>query len=912
MKNGRLHLQILEDDAAHVEAIHRAFDRAGVKADIHTAGTLREYREMIVAHPPDFALVDLNLPDGRAPELLTHPPTDAPFPILVMTAFGNEQSVVEVMKAGALDYVVKSPETFAAIPQTVARALREWQLLQKHKLAETAMIASEARYRRLFEAAKDGILILNAATGRIEDVNPFLTKLLGYARETFIGKHFWELGFLKDIAANEAKFKELQAKDYIRYDNLALETSDGRRSEVEFVSNTYSVDGHRVMQCNIRDITERKQAEAKAVLLASIVESSEDAIIGKDLKGIIQSWNAGAEKIFGYSAGEMVGGPMTLLIPADRTDEENQILEKVRHGENVLHFETVRQAKGGRQIDVSVTISIIKDSTGKIVGVSKMARDITERRLMEKALRKFDLQLAHAMNLAQLVAWEYDVASGLFAFNDRYYTLHGTTAELEGGNLMSAGDFARKFVHPDDAHLVAEAIGKALATANPDYQQQVECRILRRNGEVRNVLVSISITKDSAGRTIQLQGAIQDITEHRKLEEQFRQSQKMEAIGTLAGGVAHDFNNILAVIQMQASLLKYDGNLSARQTVLADDIEVAIQRAVALTRQLLMFSRKQTMLPRDLDLNESISEMTKMLRRVIGENIEMRVKPAAQPMLIHADVGMMDQVLMNLSVNARDAMPDGGRLVIEISGMDFDEFAAKQSAQARPGSFVCLSVSDTGCGIPPENLQKIFEPFYTTKAVGKGTGLGLATVFGIVQQHKGWVNVYSEVGHGTSFKIYLPRLAEKHDTKFIKKMSATLPTGNEVILLVEDEVALRAMIKLTLAKLGYRVLEAPTGTRALEVWKEHRDEIVLLLTDLIMPDGMTGNKLAKRLLQENPRLKVVYMSGYGTDMVDKDFPLEEGVNFLPKPFPTQKLAQTIRQRLDQPDVPNSSGRCSNP
>jgi CheY-like chemotaxis protein len=267
-------------------------------------------------------------------------------------------------------------------------------------------------------------------------------------------------------------------------------------------------------------------------------------------------------------------------------------------------------------------------------------------------------------------------------------------------------------------------------------------------------------------------------------------------------------------------------------------------------------------------------------------------------MFLHADAGMMDQVMMNLAVNARDAMLNGGQLVIETAGVEFDESTATQTAQARPGSFVRLSVSDNGCGIPPEYLPKIFEPFFTTKGVGKGTGLGLATVFGIAQQHHGWVNVHSEVGHGTTFTVYLPRLSKLHDTKIIKKLLATAPTGHETILLVEDEPALRTMIGKTLNRLGYRVLQASTGFKALEVWKEHPANIHLLLTDLMMPDGMTGKELGERLFQENPKLKVVYMSGHGADILAEGFPLQEGVNFLQKPFQLQQLAQTIRQGLD--------------
>jgi CheY-like chemotaxis protein len=287
-----------------------------------------------------------------------------------------------------------------------------------------------------------------------------------------------------------------------------------------------------------------------------------------------------------------------------------------------------------------------------------------------------------------------------------------------------------------------------------------------------------------------------------------------------------------------------------------------------------------------------------MLRRILGENIQVNLRLASQPMFIHADAGMMDQVLMNLCVNARDAMPNGGQLLIGTSGVEIDEFAAAQSPQMRPGSFVSLSVSDSGCGIPPEILPKIFEPFFTTKDIGKGTGLGLATVFGIVQQHQGWVNVYSEVGHGTTFRIYLPRLAKNAGPKAAQPPLTAMRGGRETILLVEDDPALRASVRKSLSQLGYRILEASTGVQALEVWKQKRDEISLLLTDLVMPDRMTGRDLAQRILQEDPGLKVIYMSGYSAEAVGKDFPLKEGGNFLTKPFQAVKLAETIRNVLD--------------
>jgi len=366
----------------------------------------------------------------------------------------------------------------------------------------------------------------------------------------------------------------------------------------------------------------------------------------------------------------------------------------------------------------------------------------------------------------------------------------------------------------------------------------------------------------------------------------------------LAGGVAHDFNNILCAVQMQADLMKFDDGLSTVQSESLEEIIASVQRAVALTRQLLLFSRQEVFQPRDLDLNETVATTAKMLKRMLGETIEMQLKLSAAPMYLHADTGMLDQVLMNLCVNARDAMPDGGCLVLETAGVELDELAVAQCIHARPGSFVRLSVSDSGGGIPPEILPQIFEPFFTTKPIGKGTGLGLATVFGIVQQHQGWINVYSEVGRGTTFRIYLPRLAGNVVLKSEQPGFAAMRGGQETILLVEDDPALRDAARKALSQLGYRIIEAPTGVKALEVWQEYRHEISLLLTDLVMPDGMSGKDLAQNLLQENPKLKVIYMSGYSAEVVGKGFPMAEDVTFLTKPFPAQKLAQTIRDSLD--------------
>lgn len=392
--------------------------------------------------------------------------------------------------------------------------------------------------------------------------------------------------------------------------------------------------------------------------------------------------------------------------------------------------------------------------------------------------------------------------------------------------------------------------------------------------------------------------AFRDITQQRKLEMQLRQAQKMEAFGQLAGGVAHDFNNMLAVIQLQAGLLKTEPNLSLHQLDIAHEIENTAERAANLTRQLLLFSRKQTIQLRDLNLKDQVENMTKMLRRTLGEKVELQFKFSREQLFVHADPGMMDQILLNLAVNARDAMPEGGRIIIETAAIEFDENTVSQDSQARVGSFACLAVSDTGCGIPAENLARIFEPFFTTKEPGRGTGLGLATVFGIVQQHKGWINVYSKVGHGSTFRVYLPRQNQPAESRAAGASPPAQRGGGETILFVEDDASVRRAVRRALGQLGYRVIEAETGDEALALWPGCRNEAALLLTDLVMPGRLSGRALGDKLLADKPGLKVVYTSGYSAEVADKNLALEDGVNFLAKPYEATRLARVIRARLD--------------
>jgi two-component system, cell cycle sensor histidine kinase and response regulator CckA len=637
---------------------------------------------------------------------------------------------------------------------------------------------------------------------------------------------------------------------------------------------------HRALQ-QVEERNALKHAKENLIRLAAIVESSDDAIIGKDMNGIISSWNKGAEKIFGYSASEMLGGTLKRLIPADRMDEDTSFLKRTTNVESIPQFETLRQTKGGKLLDVSVTISPIKDAGGKIIGTSKVARDITERKRIEARFRRLVDSNAQGV-------FFWNIAGTITDANDAFLKLIGySRKDLKSGIIKWSAITPPEYESIDQRALQEVAdIGFCAM-----YEKEFICK----DGTRVPILVGAANFEDNPDEGVCF---VLDLTAHKKLELQFRQSQKMEAVGQLASGVAHDFNNILAVIQIQADLLNSENTLSAEQHDFAREIGKAAQRAANLTRQLLLFGRQQAMQPRELDLSVTINNMMQILRRTLGENIEMQFKFAMQALYINADPGMIDQVLLNLAVNARDAMNSSGKLIIETSAVEFDETAPAQSPQIRPGKFISLSVSDTGSGIAPENLAKIFDPFFTTKEVGKGTGLGLATVFGIVQQHQGWINVYSEVGKGTTFRIYFPRLARISDQKFMTPVMEAGRGGNETILLVEDEPTLRQSVKTVLLRLGYRVLDAAKGMEALEIWKQKRDEIQLVLTDMVMPGGISGMQLGERLLKENPKLKIIYASGYSSEIVDKKFPLKEGVNFLVKPFEMRKLAKTVRDSLD--------------
>ncbi len=630
-----------------------------------------------------------------------------------------------------------------------------------------------------FEAVPDAMVAVDAH-GEIVQVNSQTERLFGYTQGELIGQKV-EMLVPESLRGEHHHHRDrFHEKPQTRRMGAALDLrgrrKDGSEFPVEISLSPVHTDGGMVVLSAIRDITDRKRIEeelrkAHVELRASkdrelseqrsrmalIVDSSQDAIIAKDLGGIITNWNKGAEQVYGYTAAEAIGKPITILAPGERRDETMTILARIRTGERVEPFETVRVRKDGQRLSVSLSVSPIQSANGDIVGASIIARDVTGQR---------------------------------------------------------------------------------------------------------------------------------------RAEDMLRQAQKMEAVGRLAGGVAHDFNNILGIVIACCELMRARVSDSSVGQYL-DNIQEASKRGSSLTRQLLAFSRRQmTLQPRLLDLNDSLRELAKLLRPLMGDDVQIIQRHGTNHAIIEADPSQLDQVVLNIAVNARDAMPRGGKLILETSIQDFDAALAEQHPPLKPGRYVVLAISDTGIGMDAVTMSKIFDPFFTTKEVGRGTGLGLATVYGIVKHAGGHVLVYSEPNRGTTFKVYFPAADHKLDSAQQTEAQILPPRAEgRTVLLVEDDNLMRSVTKQMLEDHGYKVLEAEDGKSALEHLRANGD-VDVTLTDVVMR-GMSGPELAVKIVNSHPSIKVIYMSGYTGELLDQTEGMNLGIPLLEKPFTRAALLKAL-------------------
>ncbi len=634
--------------------------------------------------------------------------------------------------------------------------------------AERRLSESETRYRRLFEAARDGILILDADSGRIVDVNPFMTDLTGYTRDEFLAEKIWDLGPFKDIAASRLSFAELKDKEYVRYDDLPLKTRGGNTVAVEFISNVYLVGDVKVIQCNIRDISDRMRIERENHRLVAAIEQSAESVVITDLNGVMEYVNPAFERVSGYARAEAVGSSSRILQSGAHDKAFYRDLWTTIVGGGTWRGRLVNRKKDGTLIMEDTSISPVRDLPGVIASYVAVKRDVT-------------------------------------------------------------------------AVLAMEA--------------------------------------------------------------QYLQAQKMEAVGRLAAGVAHDFNNLLSVILSYSAWIARE--LEPGHPLHSDimEIEAAGRRAAALTNQLLAFSRQQVLQPRVFDLSTTVAGLEDMLRRLLGADIELGIVTSGGDCSVRADPGQIEQVVMNLVVNARDAMVDGGNLTLMTGHLDVTPGDGRATGSVLPGAYVELSVRDTGEGMTAATQARIYEPFFTTKAIGKGTGLGLATVFGIVKQSEGHIAVESAPGKGTTFRVLFPAANPQRPEGEPGAMdrpsnpeAPTLSRGTETILVVDDDESVKRVVVSILRRKGYTVLEAANAGEALLVCEQEDVAIDLLLTDVVLPK-MNGRQLAERVAHLRPSMKVLYMSGYSNDMVLQKGIIESLVHFLQKPVTPATLCKKVREVL---------------
>jgi len=629
--------------------------------------------------------------------------------------------------------------------------------------------------------------------------------------------------------------------------------------------------------------SERNLRSERESLFSAVVESSNDAIITKLLDGTITGWNGAAERLFGFTAAETVGENIDIIVPPERRTETSNVVERIRRGEPIELYETVRMHKDGRSIDVSLSISPIRTAPDKIVGISMAARDITENKQTQKALTQEMEERRRIFDTSNDLILVTDTSGNFIQVSP------SVTAILGYQPSDMIGHSAVEFIHPDDLENTRSEMRAARRGQN---KRNFETRYIDKEGKA--VALNWTGTWSEPVRRHFFIG--RDLTEKQAAEAQLRHVQKMDAIGQLTGGVAHDFNNILTVITGTIGILEDAVAGEPQLAAIARLIDEAAERGANLTKHLLAFARKQPLQPLEVDVNSLVLEAAKLLQPTLGEHIEITPLLAEDAWTALADPSQLTTAVLNLALNARDAMPNGGKLALETSNVYLDENYASMQDEVAAGNYVMIAVSDTGTGIPAALLERVFDPFFTTKEVGKGTGLGLSMVFGFVKQSGGHIKLYSEEGHGTSVKIYLPRATGLNQTAAEALVSVDIEGGSEAVLVVEDDPLVRRYVMTQIESLGYTTLEAANATDALHVIDNGAD-IDLLFTDVIMPGHMNGRQLVDEALKRRPGLKTLYTSGYTENAIVHHGRLDSGVLLLAKPYRKSELARMIRLAL---------------
>lgn len=873
--------------------------------------TYRKGLDTMVLNQHDLVLVDYRLGAENGVTLLrTALERGCQAPIILLTGAGQHEIDLEAMQAGAADYLIKAGLRSDTLERSIRYAIQRkraaaWAAFEQARLAAFGAEVGLALTRRdsldsiLGCCAKAMAQFLNASVAQLwtfdarESVfqpraaaGPLVEAQKGDQKPSQVKLNLEVLArgepiLIKQLAGDE----RVADQEWVKRNGLVAFAACPLILEDKLVGlmslfTAHSIPDHIVQEMGsvangISLCVEQKRSaealDASEVKYRSMVETIKEVIFQMNEFGHWTFLNPAWTAVTGFEVQSTVGTFfLEYLHEEDREQNRHIFLQLLSQRLDYCRYETRLLTNNGKVRSVEVYAQLTLNSDGTILGISGSLIDVTERKLAEHAVQK-------------LAAFPQVNPNPVLEF---------------------AGDGSLTYSN-EAAHELARSFGKDLLALLPQDPGAIARDCLARGQKRLREEVCMdgrtiiwSFFPVVSNQVVHCYGA--DVTDVLNLEAQFRHAQKLESVGQLAAGVAHDFNNILTVIQGYSECLLErckddDGTVGPLK-----QISDGAKRAAALTRQLLMFSRKQVIQTKVLDLNLVLQNLANMLLRLLGEDIAMEADYCPHLERIDADTGMLEQIVMNLAVNSRDAMPKGGKLRISTSQVQIDQDYSSQHADARPGSFVCLTVSDTGCGMDRKTLDRIFEPFFSTKEVGKGTGLGLATVYGLVKQHQGWVEVSSTVNVGTTFKIYFPSAQTSSPASDAAPQAAEpVRGGKETILVVEDEPVLREMVCEILKQYDYQVREAASGVEALRVWDEHDGQVDLLLTDMVMPEGMTGRELAVQLKKRKPGLKVIYSSGYSPESNGRDLGQNDTV-FLAKPYLPPQLARTVRQCLDAP------------
>jgi two-component system cell cycle sensor histidine kinase/response regulator CckA len=746
--------------------------------------------------------------------------------------------------------------------------------------AEEALEEEAIRRRILVEQSRDGIVVLDQ-TGKVYEANQRYAEMLGYTAEELSQLYVWDwdVQWTREELLEKIKNIDVPGEHF----ETRHRRKDGTIYDVEISTNGAVLGGRKLVFCVCRDISQRKAAELalreseeKYRLLVNQIPA---VVFRGYTDGSIDTFDRKIETLTGYPKEDFDSRRRKwsdLILAEDLAAAKNEFLAGLKTTGAYEKEYRIRK-KSGEIIWVQVHGQIFLDGAGRIDFVNGVIFDVSDRKNLEE-------ERDHLFNMSM----DMFCVAGFDGFFKQLNPAWSKTLGWPETELLSRPWL--DFVHPEDRPATAAA-GERLQTGQPVIQFENRYQCL--DGSYRWVSWnSFPLLEEKL-----IFAVARDITEKRHMEEQLLKAQKMEAVGRLAGGVAHDFNNLLTAITGYSEMMLMDLRPEDPLYSFAEEITKAVNRGASLTNQLLAFSRKQILQPRVINLNDMVQDMDKMLCRLIGEDIGIVTVIDPELGLVKADPGQVEQIIMNLAVNARDAMPHGGKLTIETANVDLDQAYAQGREGVTPGPYVMLAVSDNGTGMDTDTLSHIFEPFFTTKESGKGTGLGLATVYGVVKQSGGHIWVYSEPGQGTTLKVYLPRVEESLEMVKPKAAPVTSLEGKETILLVEDDVGLRELISTALRKYGFTVLEAAQGGEALLLCEREKAPIHLLLTDVVMPQ-ISGTALAGRLKLLHPEMQVLFMSGYTEDAIVHHGVLNSDVNFIPKPFRMVALVQKVREVLD--------------